>query len=67
MCRASSSICAAMCSFSSSLAPIMNTGSSISTCRSPWWKPDATAMNDCRSSSVIFSSQSILSWLKSRS
>ena len=56
-----------MCSFSSSLAPIMNTGSSISTCRSPWWKPDATAMNDCRSSSVIFSCQSILSWLKSRS
>jgi len=52
---------------SSSLAPIMNTGSSISTCRSPWWKPDATAMNDCRSSPVIFSCQSILSWLKSRS
>ncbi len=33
----------------------MNTGSSISTCRSPWWKPEAMAMNDCRSASVIFS------------
>ena len=43
------------------------TGHSISTWRSPWWKPEAMAMNDCRSSSVIFSVQSILSWPKSRS
>ena len=56
-----------MCSFSSSLAPIMNTGSSISTWRSPWWNPDEMAMNDSRSSAVIFSVQSILSWVKSRS
>ncbi|MGH3196374.1 MAG: hypothetical protein ACRDNT_10665 [Streptosporangiaceae bacterium] len=45
----------------------MNTGSSISTCRSPWWNPDEIAMKDCRSSSLIFSVQSILPWVKSRS
>ncbi|HCU92536.1 MAG TPA: hypothetical protein DHU96_07240 [Actinobacteria bacterium] len=28
-----------------------------STCRSPWWKPEAMARNDCRSASVIFSFQ----------
>ena len=45
----------------------MNTGSSISTWRSPWWKPEAMARNELRSSSVIFSRQSTLSWVKSSS